>query len=62
MFATGGQQVGTGKAGLMDLLAGGHVDDATFGQAIQLLKLEDWESLRLLLAGNCLLLRISMPL
>ena len=42
---------GTGKAGLMDLLAGGHVDDATFAQAIQLLKLEDWESLRLLLAG-----------
>lgn len=44
--------VRAGKCGLMDMLAGGHVDDATFRQAIELLKLEDWEALRLLLAGE----------
>ena len=44
--------VRAGKCGLMDMLAGGHVDDATFGQAIELLRAEDWEALRLLLAGE----------
>ena len=44
--------VNTGKNGLMDLLAGGHVDDVTFRQAIELLRAEDWEALRLLLAGT----------
>ena len=50
MFA-GVKPDGAGRAGLMDMLAGGHVDDATFAQAVELLKLEDWGSLRLLLAG-----------
>ncbi len=36
----------------MDLLAGGHVDEITFRQAIELLRAEDWEALRLLLAGK----------
>lgn len=40
----------------MDMLAGGHVDDTTFAQAVDLLKLEDWGSLRLLLAGKLALL------
>lgn len=48
--------VRAGKCGLMDMLAGGHVDDATFRQAIELLKVEDWEALRLLLAGEALFL------
>ncbi len=43
--------VSAGKSGLMDLLAGGHVDEVTFRQAIELLRAEDWEALRLLLAG-----------
>ena len=47
--------VRAGKCGLMDMLAGGHVDDATFGQAIELLRAEDWGSLRLLLAGEALI-------
>lgn len=51
MFATSINAVGAGKSGLMDILAGGHVDDATFAQAVDLLKLEDWGSLKLLLAG-----------
>lgn len=49
--------VRAGKSGLMDMLAGGHVDDATFGQAIELLRAEDWEALRLLLAGEALYLQ-----
>ena len=52
MFATSIKAVGVGKSGLMDILAGGHVDDATFTQAVDLLKLEDWASLKLLLAGQ----------
>ena len=50
--ASGSQAVSAGKSGLMDMLAGGHVDEATFRQAIELLRAEDWEALRLLLAGQ----------
>jgi len=45
-------QVSASRSGLMDLLAGGHVDEITFRQAIELLRAEDWEALRLLLAGK----------
>ena len=48
---SGSQAISAGKSGLMDMLAGGHVDEATFRQAIELLRAEDWEALRLLLAG-----------
>ena len=44
----------------MDLLAGGHVDEVTFRQAIELLRAEDWEALRLLLAGTiCKLVQLE---
>ena len=52
MSTAGAGSVSAGKSGLMDMLAGGHVDDVTFRQAIELLRAEDWESLRLLLAGE----------
>ena len=52
MSAANAQAVSAGKSGLMDMLAGGHVDDATFRQAIEFLRAEDWEALRLLLAGE----------
>lgn len=35
------------------------MDDATFRQAIELLKVEDWEALRLLLAGEALVLQVA---
>lgn len=54
MSADNAHYVRAGKCGLMDMLAGGHVDDATFGHAIELLRAEDWEALRLLLAGEAL--------
>ena len=54
MSADNAHYVKAGKCGLMDMLAGGHVDDVTFGQAIELLRAEDWQALRLLLAGEAL--------
>lgn len=59
MSADNAHYVRAGKCGLMDMLAGGHVDDVTFGQAIELLRAEDWEALRLLLAGETLYLQHS---
>lgn len=59
MSADNAHYVRAGKCGLMDMLAGGHVDDVTFGQAIELLRAEDWEALRLLLAGEALYLQHS---
>lgn len=60
MPSTRPSDVSTGKNGLMDLLAGGHVDDVTFRQAIELLRAEDWEALRLLLAGTfCKLIQLE---
>ena len=53
MSSAGAAQITAGKHGLMDMLAGGHVDEVTFRQATDLLRAEDWEALRLLLAGAC---------